>query len=125
MIPAAASMALRILIFEAWTDLTRRLSLKLKALGYDVATTFTGGTAVKLAELFYPDAVILDLGTPEMHGYDVALPLRETFGAGMTIIGISADGTAADRRRSKETGCNHHLLKPANPGELHRLLQAC
>jgi DNA-binding response OmpR family regulator len=71
-----------------------------------------------------PDAVILDLAMPGMDGYEVARRLRHSSPAGVFILCMSGYGTAVDRQRSREAGCDYHLLKPADPDELHRLLES-
>jgi DNA-binding response OmpR family regulator len=117
-------MALRVLVVEDWMAPTDPVTMLLKRKECDVGSAFTGENAVRLAELLQPDAVILDLDMPNVDGYGVARRLREVFDGKLTIIGISADGTVVDHQRMKEAGFNHHLLKPANPDELQRLLKA-
>jgi CheY-like chemotaxis protein len=69
--------------------------------------------------------VILDIGMPGMDGYEVARRLRQSLGQKLMIICLSGHGTPEHRQRSQAAGCYHHLLKPADPDELQRLLQSC
>jgi DNA-binding response OmpR family regulator len=118
-------MTLRVLAVDDWQDTTISLAILLEAWGHRACTAFAGESALALAEAFRPDVVILDLGMPKMDGYEVARRLRQTFGEGLRIICLSGYGRAEDRQRSREAGCDHHLLKPADLDELQRLLQFC
>jgi CheY-like chemotaxis protein len=85
-----------------------------------------------MADREQPDLILLDIGMPDMDGYDVARLLR----AGdqttdVRIVALSGYGQAADREKSFAAGCDGHLVKPVAPselavwlspaGELHRL----
>ena len=67
--------------------------------------------------------VLLDIGLPGMDGYEVARRLRGTPGfAGRVIVALTGWGQEEDRRRSREAGFDHHLVKPVDPAELETLL---
>jgi CheY-like chemotaxis protein len=87
----------------------------------DCAATAVGTAA----DVWPPDVVLLDLAMPGMSGYELARQLRQSCPDRLFLVCLSGYGTEADRRRSREAGFDYHLLKPADPKELHRLLESC
>ena len=72
---------------------------------------------------FGPDAVLLDIGLPDMNGYELARRLRALpGGAAMTLIAATGWGQDRDRQRAFEAGCDHHLTKPIDVEGLRELL---
>ena len=79
------------------------LAFLLKAAGHDVLTAYDGRTAIALAEERRPEVVLLDIGMPEVSGYDVARAIRrEAWGRNMRLIALTGWGQAEHRRRSIE-----------------------
>ncbi len=77
------------------------------------------------APVFAPDVVLLDIGLPQMDGYQVAKRLRlveETRAS--CLIALTGYGQPADRERAKDAGFDHHLTKPADPDALLALVDA-
>jgi CheY-like chemotaxis protein len=95
----------------------------LKLLGHEVHVAYDGREAIGAARSHRPEFVLLDIGLPGMDGYQVARELRkEDYGKDAIIIAITGYGQEEDRRRSKEAGFDHHLVKPINPDALLTLL---
>jgi len=116
---------LRILVADDNRDAAESLGALLRMLGHDVRIAYDGVEAVAVASEYHPDAVVLDIGMPKMNGYEVAKKLRgEPTGKEMTIIALSGWGQDADKQRSRESGIDHHLVKPLEPSALLRLLAA-
>ena len=70
-----------------------------------------------------PDVVLLDIGMPGMDGYEVARRLRADAGLrDVLLVALTGWGQEEDRRRTREAGFDHHLVKPADPAELRALL---
>ncbi len=91
--------------------------------GQDVRIAHDGPTALDVARTFQPDVVLLDLGLPGMDGYEVARRLRsEPAGASLLIVAVTGWGQDADRKRTREAGFDHHLVKPVDPDVLHDIL---
>jgi CheY-like chemotaxis protein len=90
--------------------------VRLPALEDDaVQTAHDGPTAITLARTFKPQVVLLDIGLPGMDGYEVVKHLRAaTSCAGATIVAVSGYGRQEDRRRSRESGFDRHLVKPVD-----------
>lgn len=65
----------------------------------------------------------MNVGIPRHNGLDVTRRIRaQSWGAGITIVALTGWGQDGDRRLSKEAGCDGHLVKPVNPGDLEKLL---
>lgn len=115
---------LKILVADDSQDGADSLAFLLKAAGHDVFTAYDGRTAITLAEQHRPDCVLLDIGMPEVSGYDVARAIRrEAWGRPMRLIALTGWGQAEHRRRSLEVGFDDHLVKPVELDVLENLLQ--
>ena len=74
-------------------------------------------------EQFRPEIAILDLGLPDLSGYDLARLLRQDPELQrITLVALTGWGQEEDRRRSQEAGFDTHMVKPVPPGELMRLI---
>jgi len=124
--PAAPTerSTLKILIADDSRDGADSLSFLLKAAGHDVLTAYDGPTAIVMAEQHRPDVVLLDIGMPEVSGYDVARAIRrEAWGRSMRLLALTGWGQAEHRRRSLEAGFDDHLVKPVELELLENVLQ--
>jgi PAS domain S-box-containing protein len=122
---AAASKKSRILVVDDNVDTARGMARLLKLLGNEVATAHTGSEALKVAREHRPEFILLDIGLPGMDGYEVASRLRlEECCKDAVIVAVSGYGQEEDRRRSKEAGFDHHLIKPLDHDALLSLLSA-
>ena len=121
--PAPLPSAHRVLIVDDNRDAADSLEMMLRIRGNHVRTAYDGVEAVRIADEFHPDVVLLDLGLPKMNGYDTARALRSTLGGDkVALIAVTGWGQEEDRRRSKDAGFDHHLVKPVGPEALLRLL---
>jgi CheY-like chemotaxis protein len=69
--------------------------------------------------------VFLDIGMPELDGHETARRIREQpWGKDMVLVALTGWGQTEDRRRSKEAGFNHHLVKPADPAVVAKLISS-
>ena len=114
---------LRILVVDDNRDTAVSGALMLRTLGHEVKTAFDGPTALEMARSFKPQALLLDIGLPGMTGYEVAQKLREEGFQEQTIVAVSGYGQPEDRRRSREAGFDHHLVKPVDRDTLLAVLQ--
>ena len=120
----AARATLKILVADDSQDGADSLAFLLKAAGHEVFTAYDGRTAIQLAEQHRPDVVLLDIGMPEVSGYDVARAIRrEAWGRSMRLIALTGWGQAEHRRRSLEVGFDDHLVKPVELDLLENVLQ--
>jgi signal transduction histidine kinase/ActR/RegA family two-component response regulator len=114
---------LRLLVVDDNRDAADSLAVLLELLGAEVHLAYAGADALLAVEAHRPDVVLLDIGMPEMDGYEVARRIRERTGTGgPTLIALSGWGQEEDLRRTREAGFDHHLIKPADLDALKRLL---
>jgi PAS domain S-box-containing protein len=113
----------RILLVEDNQDAADSLALLLRGKGHVVRTAYDGLEAIHVARAFRPEVVLLDIGLPEMDGLEVVRRLRkEPDLEGMRVVALSGYGTREDQQRSREAGCDDHVVKPADPDALLLLL---
>ncbi len=113
----------RILIVDDNHDAADLLAELLAAHGAAIAVAHNGGAALELFASFRPDAVVLDVGMPEMDGYEVARRIR-AMGDGnhVVLVALTGWGQESDRVRSQAAGIDHHVVKPPDIEVLRRLL---
>ena len=113
----------RVLIVEDNRDAAEMLNVLLKSWGQVTQVAYDGPSAVDEAVKFRPQVVLLDIGLPQLNGYEVALRLRQQpWGRQVVIIAVTGWGQQADRDRSAAAGIDHHLIKPVEPEALRSLL---
>lgn len=125
----------RILIVDDNVDAAKSLGFLMRMRGDEVRIVHDGEAAVEAARAFDPDVILLDIGLPKLNGHeacqairrdeaertsraDADRPVRRT-----VIIACSGWGQEEDRRRSRESGFDHHLVKPVDTAELQRILE--
>ena len=103
------------------TSTRSSLANLLGLLGFDTRAATSGADALREGPRFAPDVVLLDLGMPEMDGFETAARLRrEAWGARALLVALTGWGQPEDMRRTPEAGFAAHLVKPL---ELPRLLE--
>jgi two-component system CheB/CheR fusion protein len=91
--------------------------------GYETQVAASGEEALQMAASFRPNVILLDIGLPDLSGYEVARRLRESGDFAVTrIIAVSGYDTPEARDRAVEAGFDHHLSKPVPLKELEKLL---
>ena len=114
-----------ILVADDNKDVARTLCEMLTQLGHDVRTADHGAEAVARAAAMAPDVALLDLGMPELDGYEAARRIRALpEGHRVILIAVSGWGQAEAKARSHAAGFDHHLVKPVDPVALGALLQS-
>jgi len=111
-----------ILIVEDQPELTRALRINLRARRYDVLTARTGREALEAAAAEPPDAVILDLGLPDIDGTEVIVELRRWYQA--PIIVLSGRTSPGDKIGALDVGADDYVTKPFAMAELLARLRA-
>jgi CheY-like chemotaxis protein len=115
----------RILVVDDNVDSADSLSLLLTACGHHVTKAYDGRGGLAAAEQSPPDLAILDLGLPDIDGFELALRLHAGERTGHTVlVALSGWGQEVDRQRSAAAGFAHHLIKPADPGIVLDLIRA-
>jgi PAS domain S-box-containing protein len=113
----------RILVVDDNPDMADSLALLLQLAGHEVRAAYDGVTAVRRAEEFRPELILLDIGMPGMDGYEVARRLRQKSELQeQVLVAVTGWGREEDRRRSQEAGFDDHIVKPVEPDILNRIL---
>jgi CheY-like chemotaxis protein len=123
--PLRGGKVRRVLIVDDVKDNADSLAALLKTLGHDVHVVYGGAAAIQVASKLRPDAVLLDIGMPDIDGLEVCTYLRrQPWGQSMLIVALTGWGQESDRARTEEAGFDHHLIKPAELSALTKLLHA-
>jgi signal transduction histidine kinase/CheY-like chemotaxis protein len=113
----------RLLVVEDLEDAREALGELLALYGYEVDLAADGVAGVEQALRQAPDIALIDIGLPGLDGYQVARRLREHLGGAVFLVAMTGYGQAEDRRRAREAGFDHHLVKPVSPDRLLDLLR--
>jgi len=121
--PIAAD--LRVLIVDDNVDAATALELLLQETGHLVRVAHSGPAGLAAAMEFRPDVVLLDIGLPELDGWDLAQRMRQQPSLRDTVlVAITGYGQGADRLLSQKAGFDHHFVKPVDFGKLRQVLAA-
>src|SRR5262249_61292028 len=112
----------RILIVEDNGDAREMLREALLLAGHFVEAAPDGGTALSVVGTFHPDVVLVDIGLPDMNGYEVAVAMPDRL-AGIPAIPPSGYGHMEDGQGSREAGCVATLVNPVAVDDLQRALE--
>jgi signal transduction histidine kinase len=113
----------RILVADDNLDALESLALLLECDGHQVWKAANGAEAYELAAKLRPELVLLDLGMPILDGYESARRMRaQPWGQQLMIVALSGWGQSADVQRSRESGFDSHLVKPASFEALAQVL---
>jgi PAS domain S-box-containing protein len=113
----------RVMVVDDNRDAAESLAMLLRLAGQEVKTAYDGPTTLELVPEFQPHLVFLDIGMPGMDGYQVASKLRQQPSSrNLPLVAVTGWGQADDKRRSRDAGFDHHLVKPVEPGALEQLL---
>jgi PAS domain S-box-containing protein len=118
---AMAAEALKVLLIDDNLAVVESLTMAFDLWGYQVRAAHNGVDGICAARSFEPDVILLDIGLPDMDGYQVVKKLREQPALQSTLI-IAHSGYAPDQGELSETGFDHYLLKPLKLGQLKELI---
>jgi two-component system CheB/CheR fusion protein len=113
----------RILVVEDHEDSREMLRQFLQFEGYDVEVAADGRAGVAAALERPPVVALIDLGLPQLDGFQVARAIRERFGGSIWLVALTSRTTPADRRRSSEAGFDLHVAKPVAIDRLRGILR--
>lgn len=115
---------LQVLVVDDNTDAAESLGVLLDIEGHAAHIAHTGAAALQVAQSHALDVVFLDIGLPDMTGYDVAKRLRMLPGMQKTmLVALTGWGTQDDRQRARDAGFDRHLTKPAELPAVEELLR--
>ena len=111
----------RVLVVDDNADAAETLSQLLEMLGHVPATANDGTSALQAFDAFAPDVVLLDIGLPDLDGYEVARRIRAGGDRPVRLVALTGWGQAEDKRRAAQAGFDAHWTKPVDPARLHEL----
>lgn len=114
----------RVLIVDDHVDAADSMALLLSMRGDEVRVVHNGVEAIAETQHFRPHAILMDIGMPQLNGYEACRRIRETdAGRDIVIVAITGWGQAEDKRRSSDAGFDLHWVKPVGAQQLDGLLQ--
>jgi PAS domain S-box-containing protein len=115
----------RVLIVDDNVDAAESLRMLLELSGHIVAVEYGGAAALDTVESFHPEVVLLDIGLPDVDGYEVAREIRARHGMeSLRLIAVSGWGQAEDKQRAVEAGIDMHFTKPIDSARLSQVLSS-
>jgi two-component system, sensor histidine kinase len=120
---AGAMRALNVALVEDNDDVRLLMGEVLESWGHEVRQAATGAIGVDLILSQQPDIAFIDIGLPDMDGYELARQIRSALGSKKPLlVALSGFSQRRDRERASHAGFDDHLAKPASPADLKRLL---
>ncbi|MFZ0500719.1 MAG: response regulator [Steroidobacteraceae bacterium] len=111
------------LIIDDNADAANSLAALLDLRGHETQVAYSAREALDRIEAFEPEVVLIDIGLPEVDGYELARRLRATPSlAGMRLVAVTGYGQTDDRQRALAAGFDDHLVKPADLAALDRTM---
>jgi signal transduction histidine kinase len=121
--PAPARLpARRVLVVDDNRDAADTLSTLLRTLGVTVDVAYSGRAALDAVGTFAPDTVLLDIGMPDMDGYETSRRIRARYPNELQLVALTGWGQDEDLRQSRAAGFDHHLVKPPDIERLREIL---
>lgn len=115
----------RVLVVDDNIDAGDTLAMVLDTLGAEVRVARGGEEALTVFSIYRPSVVLLDIGMPGMNGYEVARAIRTQFADHTAVlVALTGWGQEDDRRRARDAGFSHHMVKPVDIEALQQLLLA-
>lgn len=114
----------RVLVVDDYPDSAETTCTLLAMLGHECRFAVCGKDALTEAARFEPDIAILDLGLPDLSGYELARELRRRLaGKPLYLAAVTGWGQPEDRARALAAGFDQHFLKPADRAKLSMILE--
>jgi two-component system, sensor histidine kinase len=113
---------LRAVVCDDAADLRELVADLLRMKGHEVTVVEDGPSAVRVITAEKPDVALIDIGLPDMDGYEVARTLRRDMTHRVRLIAMTGYGQAADRATALQAGFDAHIVKPASADKIMRAL---
>jgi CheY-like chemotaxis protein/two-component sensor histidine kinase len=113
---------LRAVVCDDAPDLRELVADLLRMKGHEVTVVEDGPSAIRVISLEKPDVALIDIGLPDMDGYEVARQLRRVMTKHVRLIAMTGYGQAADRATALQAGFDAHIVKPASADKIMRAL---
>jgi CheY-like chemotaxis protein len=119
------AVARRIVVADDNEDSAQSFAMLLSFSGHEVRIVHDGTAALDALRDYRPDVAFLDIGMPGLTGYEVAQAVRaEPWGHEVTLVAVTGWGQPDDKLRAHSAGFDRHMVKPIDPDEVDRLLDA-
>jgi CheY-like chemotaxis protein len=118
----ARPTGLSVLVVDDNRDSAEMLQVLLGMLGHSVSVAHTGRAALESVANTNPHVVLLDIGLPDMTGYDVAREIRASGAAPVRLVALTGWGREEGGEAAAEAGFDQYITKPADPALLERIL---
>ena len=123
---ATSERVYRILVADDNVDAAETLAILLQMDGHEVRTADNGADAFDLAGTFRPHVAFVDIGMPQLNGYEVAQLVRQQpWGESVRLVALTGWGQDDNKRQAHESGFDHHLTKPVDPSDLVACYGGC
>ena len=117
-------LPMKVLVVDDRVDVANTLALLIKKLGGTVQVAYGAHEALKKGAIQRPDVIFLDIGLPDLSGYDVCKEMRHTdWGASPLIVALTGRNEPEDMIRSAHTGFDRHVAKPMEMETLNDILR--
>ena len=114
---------LRVMVVDDNVDAAQMLAALLEVQGHVVSVEYDGGGALERARRERPDVLLLDIGLPDIDGYELARRLRaQPENTHATLVALTGYGQRQDREDAREAGFDHYLVKPADMDDVNKVL---
>jgi two-component system, sensor histidine kinase len=124
-VPAASAQHCRIVVADDNRDAADSLQVLLELAGHKVFVAYNGREALDLGARERPGVFVLDVGMPDMTGYEVARRIRQqAWGRGVLLLAVTGWGQDDDKERARVAGFDYHFTKPVDPDEVEERVAA-
>ena len=114
---------MRVLVVDDNVDAADALAIQLEMHGHQTRTEYGGATGLRMAREFDPEVVFCDIGMPAIDGHEVAARLRaDPRHASTVLVALTGWGSEEDKRRTRSTGFDFHLVKPVSVDAVNDIL---
>lgn len=119
-----SAAAFRILVADDNVDAASCLAVLLEAMGNETRIAHDGIEAVRLAEAFQPDIILLDIGMPGLNGFDACSRIRaQPSSQGVFIVALTGWTQEETKQRSQQAGFDCYVIKPVESAMLEKILR--
>jgi CheY-like chemotaxis protein len=120
--PQPAGGRLKVVVIDDNADAADTTGMLLEAWGHAVVAAYDGPSGLEVVRREKPDVVLMDIGLPGLNGYEVAGKLKDEGLVPPLMVAVTGYGHEADRQRAEWAGFHNHIVKPAKPDDLARIL---
>jgi CheY-like chemotaxis protein len=125
-VPSKPKTSIRVLFVDDDSATRKGYIAYLANSGYAVMPAATGQQALALASTWAPDVIVLDLGLPDIDGWEVTRQLKAApRTVAIPIIALTGSALPHERVSAMRAGCDRHLTKPCSPADLVDAIQRC